>query len=430
MKYLPISNALFIENRNRLASKMKPNSIAIFNSNDIMPTNADGTMLFRQNNDIFYFSGVDQEESTLVLFPDAPKPEWKEMLFLRETNNKILTWEGHKLNKEQAIETSGIKNIYWNSELDTLLPQLIFEAEHIYLNTNEHARSANEVQTKDERFINSIKNKFPLHNLERLAPIVAQFRSVKQEIEIELINKAIEITEKAFHRILKFIKPGVSEYEIEAEITHEFIRNRATRHAYTPIIASGSDSCVLHYNDNNKICKDGDLLLLDFGAEYANYAADLTRTIPVNGKFNPRQIQVYKAVLRIHKEARKMLVSGTLLNEYQKEVGKIAEKEMISLGLLNPSEVENQDDNKPLYKKYFMHGTSHFLGLDVHDVGNRFKPMQQGMIFTCEPGIYIKDEGIGIRLENNILITKSGNIDLMEKIPIEISEIESLMKSL
>ncbi|MFN0047954.1 MAG: aminopeptidase P family protein [Cytophagales bacterium] len=428
MKYLPINNKLFIENRKRLAARMKPNAVAIFNSNDIMPTNADGTMLFRQNSDIFYFSGVDQEESTLLLFPDAPKPEWKEILFIRETNEQILTWEGHKLDKSQAKEVSGIDNVVWNESMAALLPQIIFEADHIYLNSNEHPRSSNQVQTSDERFIQWIKSKFPLHHLERLAPILSELRAIKQSIEIELINAAIDITKKAFLRVLNFAKPGVTEYEIEAEITHEFIKNRATRHAYTPIIASGSDACVLHYNENNKVCKDGDLLLLDFGAEYANYAADLTRTIPINGKFTDRQKQVYKSVLHIQAEAQKMLVEGTILDEYHKEVGKIAEAEMIKLGLLNQKDVKEQDPEKPLYKKYFMHGTSHFLGLDVHDVGKRFKPMQSGMVFTCEPGIYIKDEKFGIRLENNILITKTGNINLMEKIPVLLEDIEALMK--
>lgn len=428
MKYLPIDNNLFIENRKRLVSKLKPNSIAIFNSNDIMPTNADGTMLFRQNNDIFYFSGVDQEESTLLLFPDAPKPEWKEILFLRETNEHIQTWEGHKLSKEQATQTSGVKSIYWNSDLETLLHQIVFEAESIYLNTNEHARSTNQVQTRDDRFIAWVKSKFPLHTLERLAPIMFELRAIKHQIEIELIKTAIAITRKAFLRTLKFVKPGVTEFEIEAEITHEFLANRATRHAYNPIIASGADSCILHYNENNKTCQFNDLILMDFGAEYANYAADLTRTIPINGKFSDRQKQVYQSVLNIHKEARKMLVKGTLIDEYHKEVGKIAEKEMIGLGLLNASEVANQDQDKPLYKKYFMHGTSHFLGLDVHDIGNKYKPLHEGMVLTCEPGIYIKDEGFGIRLENNILITKDGNIDLMAEIPIEILEIEDLMR--
>lgn len=428
MKYLPIANQLFIENRKRLVAQLRPRSVAIFNANDIMPTNADGTMLFRQNNDLFYFSGIDQEETVLVIFPDAPKEEWKEILFLRETSEHIAIWEGHKLTKEQATETSGIKKIYWLSELDNILPQLIFEAEHIYLNSNEHVRSSNEVETRDSRFIKSIKEKYPLHKLERLAPLMNDLRTIKHTIEIELIKKAIEITDNAFKRVLKFVKPGVAEYEIEAEITHEFIRNRATRHAYTPIIASGKDTCILHYNENNKVCNNGDLLLLDFGAEYANYAADLTRTIPVNGKFSERQTQVYNSVLRMQTEAKKMLKKGTFLEEYGKEMGKVAEKELIGLGLLKKEEIEKQDPEKPLYKKYFMHGTSHFLGLDVHDVGSRFKPMQPGMVFTCEPGIYIKEEAIGIRLENNILITDNGNIDLMESIPILSQDIELLMK--
>lgn len=429
MKYQPIDNQLFIKNRAELVKFIKPNSVCILNSNDIMPTNADGTMMFRQNNDLFYLSGIDQEESTLLLFPDAPKEEWKEILFLRETNENIKIWEGYKLTQSHASEISGIKTIYWNSQLESLLPQILFESEYIYLNTNEHTRSSNQVQTKDERFILYIKNKFPLHKLERLAPLLQNLRSIKSEIEIALIKKAIQITHQAFNRVLKFVKPGVAEYQIEAEITHEFLWNRATRNAYHPIIASGENSCVLHYNDNNQICNDGDILLLDFGAEYANYAADLTRTIPINGKFTSRQKEVYEAVLRIQKFAIPLLKSGNNIDEYHKEIGKFVEKELIFLKLLLKEEIEAQDEKKPLYKKYFMHGTSHFLGLDVHDVGSKFKPFAAGMVFTCEPGIYIPNEKIGIRLENNILITNSGNIDLMKEIPIEVSDIEFLMKS-
>ena len=429
MKYLPIPTQLFLDNRQKLVAKLKPNSIAIFNANDIMPTNADGQMLFRQNNDLFYFTGIDQEETILIIFPDAPKSEWKEIVFIKETSETIAIWEGHKLTKEQAEEVSGIKSVCWISELESLLPQLILEAEYVYLNTNEHIRSSNQVQTRDTRFIEMVKQKYPLHKLERLAPIMNELRAIKHTIEIELIKTAIDITTKAFYRTLKFIKPEVTEYQVEAEIAHEFLWNRATRHAYTPIVASGANACVLHYIDNNQVLKDGDLVLMDFGAEYANYAADLTRTIPVNGRFSLRQKAVYEAVLHIQKEARKLLIVGNNFEAYNKSVGKIVEQELIKLKLLNADEVAKQEEKKPLYKKYFMHGTSHFLGLDVHDVGSRFSKFEAGMVFTCEPGIYIKDEGIGIRLENNILITETGNIDLTENIPIESADIERLMKN-
>jgi Xaa-Pro aminopeptidase len=333
MKYVPIDPKLFIDNRKKLVSKLKPNAIAIFNSNDIMPTNADGTMLFRQNNDLFYFSGIDQEESILIIFPNAPKDEWKEILFLRETSETIAIWEGNKLNKEQAEKASGIKTIYWLRDLDAVLPQLIFEAEYIYLNSNEHVRATNSVQTRESRFVDQIKHTYPLHKLERLAPIMNSLRTIKHDVEVELIRKAIEITEKAFLRTLSFIKPGVTEYQVEAEITHEFLWNRATRHAYTPIIACGASACILHYNDNNQPLKDGDLVLMDFGAEYANYAADLTRTVPVNGTFTPRQKDVYNAVHLIHNQARKLLIMGNNFEKYNEAVGKIVEEELIKLGL-------------------------------------------------------------------------------------------------
>lgn len=428
MKYEPIDNKLFIENRSRFIAQMKPKSIAIFNSNDIMPTNADGTMGFRQNNDLFYLSGIDQEDTILVLFPDAPKSEWKEILFIKETNERILIWEGHKLSQEQAHNTSGVKTINWTKSFESTFTNLVFECEHIYLNTNEHIRSENKVQTRDNRFIEQIKNDYPLHKLERSALIMNKLRAIKSETEIELIKKAIEITSKGFERVLHFVKPEVAEYEIEAEITHEFLKRRATRHAYHPIIASGADSCVLHYNENNKTCKNGDLILLDFGAEYANYNADLTRTIPVNGIFSERQKAVYQAVLRMLKMAKTKLVVGNSLENLAKEMGIIAEKELLDLGLLKAEDIANQNPEKPLYKKYFMHGISHYLGLDVHDIGSRYRTFEPGMVFTCEPGIYIKEESIGIRLENNILITKNGNIDLMAHIPIEIEEIELLMQ--
>ncbi|HEY8402812.1 MAG TPA: aminopeptidase P N-terminal domain-containing protein [Cytophagaceae bacterium] len=427
MRYSPIDNKLFIKNRENFQAKLKPNSIAIFQSNDVLPTNADGTMPFRQNNDLFYLSGIDQEETILILYPDAKQESHKEILFLRETNEHIATWEGEKLTKDQARELSGIKNIYWNNEFESVLNTLISDAEYIYLNSNEHSRAEKTIDTKEDRFNKWCMERYPLHKYERAAPILHQLRSIKSDIEIELIKEACKITEKAFRRILKFVKPGVMEYEIEAEITHEFIKNRSRGHAYMPIIASGKDSCVLHYITNNKQCKDGDLLLLDFGAEYANYASDLTRTIPVNGKFSKRQKEVYLAVLKVMKFATSRLVVGNNLTDYNKEVGEVMQEELIRLGLLKAEDVKNQDSNAPLYKKYFMHGTSHFLGLDVHDVGSRYMPFQEGMVFTCEPGIYIRDEKIGIRLENDILITKNGPVDLMKNIPLELEEIESLM---
>ncbi|AKD05622.1 aminopeptidase P N-terminal domain-containing protein [Pontibacter korlensis] len=428
MKYLPIGQELFVRNRHNFIKQLKPSSIAIFHSNDMMPTNADGTMPFRQNSDLFYLSGVDQEESILVLFPDCKDERMKELLFIRETNDHILTWEGYKLTKEQARETSGIKTVYWTHQFDQVLNLLAFEAEHLYLNTNEHLRAVVEVETRDARFIKTIKERYPLHRYERSAPIMHHLRAIKSEREIELIQKACDITDKAFRRLLSFIKPGVMEYEIEAEIYHEFLRNRSKGPAYESIIASGENACILHYVDNNRECKDGDLVLMDFGAEYANYAADLTRTVPVNGKFTKRQREVYNSVLTVMKTAVQMLVPGNTLDQYHKFVGTLMENELIKLGLLNEGDVRNQDPEKPLYKKYFMHGTSHHLGLDVHDVGNKFRPFEEGMVFTCEPGIYIREEGIGVRLENDILITHNGPKDLMQNIPIEADDIEQLMK--
>jgi Xaa-Pro aminopeptidase len=428
MKYLPIGKELFIENRRKFVKALKPGSIAIFNSNDIMPTNADGTMPFRQNSDLFYLSGIDQEETVLVLFPDSKNENQREMLFVKETNEHIAIWEGQKLNKTQATETSGIQNIQWTAQLDALLEQIIPEAENIYLNSNEHSRAAKLVQTRDDRFSKQLREKFPLSSYEKSAPIMEALRSIKSGKEIELISKACEITEKAFRRVLKFVKPGVTEYEIEAEFVHEFIRNRSRGPAYQPIIASGPDSCILHYVENNKTCKTGDLILMDVAAEYANYASDMTRVVPVNGKFSKRQKDVYNAVLRIMREATKMLVPGNTLAEYNKEVNKITETELVGLGLLNKEQLKNQDPANPLVKKYFMHGASHALGLDVHDVFDKYNVFKEGMVFTCEPGIYIREESLGIRLENNILITSNGPVDLMKNIPIEADEIEDLME--
>ena len=424
MKYLPINNQLFTENRKKLSAQLHPNTIAIFNSNDIMPTNADGTMPFRQNNDLFWLSGIDQEESVLVIFPENDE---KEILFLKETNEHIAIWEGAKLTKEQALRTSGISSVYWLSEMEENLKELINKSNGVYLNKNIHSRSASEVQTRDDRFRNMITKKFSVKEILEVAPIMHELRSIKSSTEISLMQNACNITEKGVRRILPFIKPGVAEYEIEAELMHEFLRNRSAGFAYQPIIGSGRDSCVLHYIENNKECKDGDILLMDFGAEYANYASDLTRTVPVNGRFSKRQKAVYNSVLHVMKEATKMLAPGTIFKEYNQEVGRIMESELIKLGLLDNHDVMKQDPKKPLFRKYFMHGTSHYLGLDVHDVGNFDWPMKEGMVFTCEPGIYILEEELGIRLENDILVTKDGPNDLMKNIPIEADEIEDLM---
>ena len=429
MKYLPIDNQLFINNRKSFSEKLATNTIAIFNANDVMPTNADGTMPFRQNNDLFWLSGVDQEESVLVIFPDHTDKSQREILFLKETNEHIAIWEGAKLTKEGALKTAGIKTVYWLNELEGKLAELIGKSNGIYLNNNIHSRSASAVETRDNRFRKMITDKFSATTILEVAPIMHELRAIKSDFEIKLMQNASDITEKGLRRILPFIKPGVMEYEIEAELMHEFLRNRSNGFAYQPIIGSGVDSCVLHYIDNNKACKDGDILLMDFGAEYANYASDLTRTIPVNGKFTNRQKAVYNSVLHVMKEATNMLRPGTIFKEYNAEIGRIMELELIKLGLLDKHDVQKQDAKNPLFKQYFMHGTSHYLGLDVHDVGDFDWPMKEGMVFTCEPGIYILEEELGIRLENDILVTANGPDDLMKNIPIEAEEIEHLMNS-
>ncbi len=401
--------------------------MAIFMSNDIMPTNADGSMGFRQNSDLFYLCGIDQEETMLVIFPDVKDGRHKEILFVRETSELIAVWEGAKLNKEQATKVSGIENVYWFHEFDKISKAFFSQAENIYLNSNEHTRRSIEVETAQDRFNKKIKAQYPLHQIERSAPIMHHIRSIKSTFEIELIQKACDITEKGFRRLLNFIKPGVWEYEIEAELIHEFIRNRSQGFAYGPIVASGASACVLHYVENNQQCKDGDLILMDVAAEYANYASDLTRCVPVNGKFSKRQKEVYDAVLRVHRAAAKLLLPGQTFEKYNKGVGDLMTEELLKLGLLKQDEVKKQNANWPAYKKYFMHGTSHFLGLDVHDVGFFTEPMQAGMVFTVEPGIYIPEENLGVRIENNLLITTTGQMDLMKNIPIETEEIESLM---
>ncbi len=427
MKYLAPGKDLFIQNRQKFIKHLKPDSVAVFNSNDIMPASADGVRPFIQQTDMFYLSGIDQEESILVICSDAKEDKYSEMLFLRETNDQIALWEGHKLTKAAATEISGIKTVFWTSEFEQIFKGLVFEAEHIYLNTNEHLRADVTVETRDARFLKRCMAAFPLHRYERLAPILQHLRAVKSLPETELIQQACNITEKAFRRLLGFIRPGVREYEIEAEIYHEFLRNRSRGPAYQSIIASGVNACVLHYVSNDQQCRDGDMILMDFGAEYANYASDVTRTVPVNGRFTPRQKAVYNAVLRVQKSAIEMLRPGNSFEEYNKEVGRLTESELIGLGLLNADEVRNQDKEKPLYKKYFMHGISHHLGLDVHDFGSKYRKFERGMVLTCEPGIYIKDEAIGIRIENDILITDSDPFDLTWNIPREADEIESLM---
>ncbi len=427
MRYIPISNQLFKQNRENLKAMLKPKSIAVFHSADIMPTSADGTMVFKQHSDIFYLSGIDQEESILLIYPDAHSKSHKEILFLRETNEEIAVWEGEKLSKAQATEISGITKIYWLQDFEKVWKELVFEAEYIYLNTNEHIRNSSETETREDRFRKQCMAKYPLHKYERAAPLLHRLRAVKSELEIAQLRKACQITEKGFRRILSFIKPNVWEYEIEAEFIHEFIRNQSMGFAYTPIVASGASACILHYIENNKICKAGDVVLLDIGAEYANYNADMTRCVPVSGRFTPRQKQVYQAVLRVMKEANQLLRVGNNWIDYHKEVGKIMESELVGLGLLQKHDIEKQDKEKPLYKKYFPHGTSHHLGLNVHDYGNKYHTFEAGMVFTCEPGIYIREEGLGIRLENDIVIGNAQNEDLMATIPLEIEEIEELM---
>lgn len=428
-RYRSINNQLFIRNRKLLSKKLEENCFAVFNSNDIMPTNADGTMPFKQNSDLFWLSGIDQEESVLILFPGHQDKNLQEILFVKETSSLIAIWEGEKLNKEQAKNVSGIKTVLWLSDLDKTIDSFTSLCSGVYLNKNIHSRAASKVETRDDRFRKALISKYPTINTLEIAPYMHELRSIKSKHEISLMQKACDITEKGFRRILSFIKPGIMEYEIEAEIMHEFLINKSKGFAYEPIIGSGKDSCVLHYIENNKMCKDGDILLMDFGAEYANYKSDLTRTVPVNGKFTKRQKQVYISVLKVMKEAINMLRPGIFIQEYQKEVVSLMQEELIGLGLFSKHDIKKQDKKNPLYKKYFMHGTSHFLGLDVHDVGDFNKAIEVGMVFTCEPGIYIREEKLGIRLEDDILISDNGALNLMGNIPIEVEEIESLMNS-
>jgi Xaa-Pro aminopeptidase len=428
MKYHQLDRQLFIKNRAKFTGQMKPNSVAVFNSNDIYPVSADSTLPFAQHRDIFYLSGVDQEESILLLFPDAPYAHQKEILFLKETSAHIAVWEGEKLTKEKAFEVSGVKTVYWLQDFEKILFELMTYCDTIYVNTNEHYRQSVTTETREARFVKWWKAQYPAHQVAKSNPILQHIRSIKEQEEIALIQQACDITNKGFRRLLPFVKPGVMEYEIEAELIHEFVRNRSKGFAYTPIIASGNNANVLHYIENNQACKAGDLLLLDVAAEYANYSSDMTRTIPVSGTFTARQKAVYNAVLRVKNEATKLLVPGEFWKNYHLEVGKIMTSELLGLGLIDKADIQNENPEWPAYKKYFMHGTSHHLGLDTHDYGLLHKPIEANMVFTVEPGIYIPAEGFGIRLEDNVVVQAQGEpFNLMRDIPIEVDEIESLM---
>ena len=430
MRYEPLSNTLFITNRKNFMSQMLPGSLAVFNSNDIYPIGADSTLPFQQDRNIYYLSGVDQEESTLVLFPDAPNPKHREILFLTETNPHIAVWEGEKLNKEKALKTSGIETVYWKQDFEKVFNELMAQSELVYLNTNEHYRAAHATETREDRFNSWLRQNYPAHSVAKSNPILQRLRSIKHPLEIEVMQKACNITEKGFRRILEFTKPGQWEYELEAEFMHEFLRNKSRGFAYTPIIAGGKNATVLHYIENKEQLKAGDLLLLDVGAEYANYSSDMTRTIPVSGKYTDRQKQVYKAVNKVKNLATDMLVPGTIWKDYHVEVGKLMTSELLDLGLLDKADVQHENPDWPAYKKYFMHGTSHHIGLDTHDYGLLHEPMKANQVFTVEPGIYLPDENMGIRLEDDVVIQEQGSPkNLMANIPIEIEEIEDIMNS-
>ena len=428
MKYSPLSSHLFSKNREKLKKELLPHSLVIVNSNDEMPRNGDQTFVFRQNSDLFYLSGIDQEKTILVLCPDHSDKKMREILFILKTNKQIEIWNGHKYTKKEAQDTSGIENVVWEEDFEPTLKTLMHDCDHVYLNLNENPRFSTVVPYKDVRFTARIKKDYPLHDYRRLAPILTRLRVKKEQEEIDIMQHACDITEKAFFRVLRYVKPGVMEYEIEAEITHEFIKNRASGHSYAPIIASGKNACVLHYLDNNQMCNEGDMLLMDFGCEYANYAADLSRTIPVSGRFSPRQRELYDATLRVMKRTKELMLPGITVNEYHEQTCKFWEDEHLRLGLYSEEDITNQNPDNPMWQKYYMHGTSHFLGLDVHDVGSKEWKLEPGMVLTLEPGIYIPEENVGIRLENDILITDDEPVDLMENIPIEPEEIEKFMR--
>ena len=430
MKYLPINAGLFIQNREAFVKQMEKGALAVFNSNDVFPISADSSMPFQQHRDIFYLSGVDQEESILVLSPNASNPAHKEILFLKETSELIAIWEGEKLTKETALQVSGIKTVYWLQQFPVIFKQLMADCDAIYLNTNEHLRASTEVETREDRFIKKVRIDYPAHQTLKSAPILHQIRAIKSQLEIDLMQTACNITEAGFRRLLGFVKPGVWEYEIEAELVHEFIKRRSKGFAYTPIIASGKNACVLHYIENNQQCQDGEVILLDVAAEYANYSSDLTRCIPVSGQFTKRQKAVYNAVLHVKNEAEKLLVPGVIMADYHKNVGLLMEEQLVDLNLISIDDIKNQKPEWPAYKKYFMHGTSHFIGLDTHDVGLWHQPIQAGMVFTCEPGIYIPEENLGIRLEDDLVVQEKGEpFNLMKNIPLEAEAIEDLMNA-
>ena len=429
VRYQPISPDFFIRNRQNLRRLLKPNSLVILQANDVYPSNADGTLPFKQNSNLFYLTGIDQEETTLVIMPDAGDPKEREILFLKETSELISIWEGEKLTKEQARVATGIERIEWSHTFEGFLHRLAPQVEHIYLVTNEHLRASVVVETRNARFIKECQARYPLHRYERLAPLLHRLRITKDPEELKMLQQACDITEAGFRRLLTFIKPGVGEWEIEAELLHEFVRRGSRGFAYAPIIGTGKNACVLHYVENDQVCKDGDLILMDVAAEYGGWASDLTRTVPANGKFTKRQRDVYDAVLRVYRSANEILRPGNSLMEYQKQVIEIMERELVGLGLFTAKEAKEQGPEKLLVKKYFMHGTSHHLGLDVHDVSPPHEPIAEGMVFTIEPGIYIREEALGVRLENDVVIGKDSNFDLMGKIPIEAEEIEELMRS-
>ena len=430
MRYKPISSRIYKKNRDKFTSRMKKDSIAIFNSNDIYPIGADSTFPFEQHRDIFYLTGIDQEETILLLSPHAKEIKNREILFIKKTNKKIQIWEGPKLSKEEAKSISGIEKILWLNEFDSTLKQITSQNSAIYLNKNEHYRSNSKTQTREDRFIAKFKNEYPTHSVHRSNPILQLLRSIKDPLEINQIKKACDITEMGFRRILKFIEPGIWEYEIEAELLHEFISNRSKGFAYSPIIASGNNANILHYVKNNSQCKSGELVLIDSAAEYGNYCSDLTRTVPVSGRYSDRHKAIYNSVLNVKKEATNLLTPGNLWKEYHEEVGKIMTAELLKLGLIDKNDVRKQDPKFPAYKKYFMHGTSHHIGLDTHDYGLLDEPFKPNMVFTVEPGIYLPDEGFGIRIEDVVVVQESGEpINLMKNIPIEVDEIESIMNN-
>lgn len=428
MKHLMLNASIFIQNRQRFIKEMKTNSIAIFNSNDEMPSNADALYRYIPNSDLYWLTGIEQEDSMLVLFPNNPDEKYREVLVLVRPNELKEKWDGKRLRAEEATQISGIKTIVWLDSLEALLQPWIHLADTIYLNTNENDRKASLIETRDYRFAKEMKARYPLHQYERSARILKNLRAIKTAQEVEVISQAIDITEKAFRRLLKFIKPGVMEYEIEAELVHEFLRNRAKGEAYGSIIASGDRARTLHYVSNNAECKDGEMILMDFGANYGNYAADLTRTVPVNGVFTKRQKEVYNACLHLHKYAASILKPGISIINYTDKVGEEATKQFFKIGLINKQDIKNEDKENRAYRKYLYHGISHHLGIDVHDLGTRVEPIKEGMVFTVEPGIYIEEEQMGVRIENNFWITKTGNKDLMKTIPIEADDIEKLMK--